>query len=151
MQCSFEADQNVSALMIGKAGPFQVIEGDGQGTVERPIPAPKRKYCCQNYTVCLDLAAALNWDSFTCRGCCGEVDNSLLWRAHLARKRDSIVETLCSIPEIPLHQIPTHTSSSSCNSCAASSEQKPNAEVISINRASERLTAPIVYKIGGKR
>lgn len=29
---------------------------------------PRRRYECQNYEVCLSLAASLNWESFTCRG-----------------------------------------------------------------------------------
>ena len=44
------------------------------------------------------MAAALNWDSFTCRGCCGEVNRSLLWQAHQAMKKDGIGKLICDIP-----------------------------------------------------
>jgi hypothetical protein len=89
--------------MIGKPGPFQIIEGEGSGVVDAPIAAPRRRYSCDNYSCCLDLAAALNWDNFTCRGCSGEVDQTILWRAHQARKKDTVVSTLCVLPEIKLH------------------------------------------------
>lgn len=89
--------------MIGKPGPFQVIESDGCGLVESPMSPPRRRYSCKNYASCLDLAAALNWDNFTCRGCCGEVNESLNWRAHQESRKDSVVQTLCEIPEIRYH------------------------------------------------
>jgi hypothetical protein len=86
--------------MIGKPGPFQIIESEGKGIVDLPIAPPRRRYSCPHYNCCLDLAAALNWDNFTCRGCSGEIDESLYWRAHQASKRDSVVRTLCELPEL---------------------------------------------------
>lgn len=86
--------------MIGKPGPFQIIESDGSGDVDQPIAPPRRRYSCPNYDTCLDLAAALNWDNFTCRGCSGEIDGALLWRAKQAQKKDSVAGQLCAIPEI---------------------------------------------------
>lgn len=86
--------------MIGKPGPFPIVENEGSGNVERPMLAPRRRYSCPHYEVCLNLAAALNWDNFTCRGCCGSVDEVLLWRAHQARRRDKVAGKLCRIPEI---------------------------------------------------
>jgi hypothetical protein len=44
---------------------------------------PLRRYECQNYDGCLDLAAALNWTSFTCTGCDGSIDPHLAHRAQL--------------------------------------------------------------------
>lgn len=89
--------------MIGKPGPFQIIKNQEYGTVDGPISAPRRRYSCPNYETCLDLAAALNWDNFTCRGCSGEIDQSLYWRAHQMMKKDRVVRTLCEIPEIKYH------------------------------------------------
>lgn len=86
--------------MIGKPGPFQIVESEGCGAVDVPINPPRRRYSCCNYEMCLDLAAALNWDNFTCRGCSGEIDESLLWRARQAMKKDAVVRKLCDIPDI---------------------------------------------------
>ncbi len=86
--------------MIGKPGPFQIIEDDGIGALDQPMPAPRRRYSCPHYEKCLNLAAALNWDSFTCRGCSGEVDEAVLWRARQAQKRDLVAGKLCDVPEI---------------------------------------------------
>lgn len=90
--------------MIGKPGPFQIIESEGCGNVDAPISAPRRRYGCDHYDTCLNLAAALNWDSFTCRGCSEEIDEALLWRAKQAEKRDSVARSLCQIPHIQLHE-----------------------------------------------
>lgn len=87
--------------MPGTSGPFQVIEQEGFGVVDDPVAPPRRRFCCTHYETCLNLAAALNWDNFTCRGCCGEVNDSLLWRARQALKKDVMVRRLCEIPEIP--------------------------------------------------
>lgn len=90
--------------MIGKPGPFQIIESEGSGIVDAPIAPPRRRHSCHHYDTCLDLACALNWDNFTCRGCCGEIDESLYWRAYQAMRKDSVVKTLCTLPGISLHQ-----------------------------------------------
>ena len=86
--------------MLGKPGPFQIISSSAMLGKNCPSKAPRRRYSCPNYDVCLDMAAALNWDSFSCRGCSGALDQSLLWQAHQARKHDSIANSLCTIPEI---------------------------------------------------
>lgn len=65
-----------------------------------PVEPPLRRYSCRHYDVCLDLAAALNWDSFTCNGCSGEVNERLLWRARQRIKHDDVASRLCSFPEI---------------------------------------------------
>ncbi len=83
-------------VMIGTPGPFPVIESDGLGDVEKPISAPRRRYSCAKYDTCLNLACALNWDNFTCRGCSGEVNQSLLWQAHQARRKDKVARRLCN-------------------------------------------------------
>lgn len=89
--------------MIGKPGPFQIIASDESGTIESPMNAPRRRYDCQHYETCLAIAAALNWDNFTCRGCCEQIDEALFWRARQAIKKDSVVEKLCDFPSIQLH------------------------------------------------
>jgi len=86
------------SAFIGSPGPFQIIDNDGKS--EAPVSAPRRRYSCAHYDACLNLAAALNWDNFTCRGCCGSVDQSMLWRAHQAKRRDEIAGRLCDIPEL---------------------------------------------------
>ena len=92
-------------MEIGKPGPFQVIEAQGpeersSGSLDVPIPSPRRRYSCSNYETCLNLACALNWDSFTCRGCSGQISNALLWRAHGARKKDKVARSLTAVPSI---------------------------------------------------
>ena len=96
--------------MIGKPGPFRIIRSDDSGNVEAPLPPPRRRFYCNNYQKCLDLAAALNWDNFTCRGCSGAIDQNLLWRAYAATKRDGVAGALCDIPEVDVHtngQVPS--------------------------------------------
>jgi len=83
-----------------KPGPFQIVESEGTGNVDAPIAPPRRRHQCPNYSKCLSLAAALNWDNFTCRGCSAEINQSLLWRAHQAKRRDKVVRELCDLPEI---------------------------------------------------
>ncbi len=61
------------------------------------ILAPERSYGCKNYDTCLELAAALDWDSFTCAGCCGEFDRQLLWRAQHALKKNPALAKLYSL------------------------------------------------------
>jgi hypothetical protein len=70
----------------------------------RPDTA-SRRFSCRHYNECLALAAALDWSNFSCTGCCGEVNDALVWRAHHARKRDAMVKILCHLPKIPLFKI----------------------------------------------
>lgn len=107
--------------MINRHGPFQIIDSEAMSVCQAsvanaeasensaqgmpsPLSSPRRRYNCKNYATCLNLAAALNWDNFTCRGCSGEIDESLYWRARQAMKKDTIVQTLCEIPEIAFHK-----------------------------------------------
>jgi hypothetical protein len=59
---------------------------------------PERQFNCSNYNNCLSLAAALNWDSFSCKGCSGTIDQTILWRAKAASKKDPSLHKLCDIP-----------------------------------------------------
>ena len=91
-------------VTLGTPGPFQVIEDTNASELANPSEAPRRKYDCVNYESCLDLAAALNWDSFTCRGCNQQINHNLVWRAHQAKRHDSIANSLCShLPNISVH------------------------------------------------
>lgn len=61
---------------------------------------PRRRYDCAQYDECLKLAAALNWDSFTCRGCNGELNETLVWRARQSAKKDSVAKAICAFPPV---------------------------------------------------
>ncbi|MEZ4753651.1 MAG: hypothetical protein R3A13_04995 [Bdellovibrionota bacterium] len=90
---------------FGKPGPFPVIEIDGSGTVESPISPPRRDYTCPNYSTCLELACALNWDSFTCRGCSKDIDSTLVWQAQSSKRKDQVAQQLCEgMPTIQCHE-----------------------------------------------
>jgi len=65
---------------------------------------PERRFDCPHYETCLGLAAALNWDSFTCCHCTGDVNQQLLWRAHQSTKKDSDLADLCKLPGLHLFQ-----------------------------------------------
>ena len=59
-----------------------------------------RNYTCVNYETCLGLAAALDWESFTCKNCCGEINSQLIWRAHHNIKIDRDLAGICNIPKL---------------------------------------------------
>lgn len=59
---------------------------------------PERNYGCPYYGTCLSTAAALNWDSFSCSGCKGQVNKQLLWKAHGEVKKNSTLQKLCKLP-----------------------------------------------------
>ena len=77
--------------MIRRFGPFNILDNSSEELV--------RNYTCENYPTCLDLAAALNWENFTCRDCCGEYNKALSWRALHAQKTDGVAQRICKIPE----------------------------------------------------
>ena len=101
---------------IGTPGPFEVRFDDAHvhdcandsavescscaAAGENGDENPKRVHECANYDRCLDLAAALNWESFTCRGCCGEINKALTWRAGQMARKDSVAKALCGLPKI---------------------------------------------------
>lgn len=79
--------------LLQRGNPQPAIDPDGE------IAPPARNYDCAHYDTCLDLAAALDWRSFTCKGCCGEYDQQLLWRAqHVLRKNPALAKIL-SLPK----------------------------------------------------
>ncbi|MEY4668416.1 MAG: hypothetical protein RL518_1115 [Pseudomonadota bacterium] len=104
----------MSEPLIGTPGPFEVrCEPHAEPS---PFPAlktktptdlpsstddvPRRRYECESYETCLSLAASLNWESFTCRGCCGQPNENLLWRARVSARKDSVAARLLQAPPI---------------------------------------------------
>jgi hypothetical protein len=61
-----------------------------------------REFDCPNYETCLSLSAALNWGSFTCKNCCGEVNGQLLWRARQILRKDRELSNLCQLPSVKI-------------------------------------------------
>lgn len=59
-----------------------------------PIPTPVRNFECPNYEICLNLTAALDWHSFTCKGCQEKINEKLLERASRALDADHSLEPL---------------------------------------------------------
>ncbi len=90
-----------SAIPLGNSAPDISLEDEPPGPMAEP---PRRRYECAHYDTCLDLAAALNWNSFTCRGCSGSVDETLMWRARQKARKDSIAKALCDLPPIVAHR-----------------------------------------------
>lgn len=76
---------------------FESSEGPQNEQLLKPAneDAVERRMECSHYEECLNLAAALDWDSFTCAGCNGEINESLLWRAGQSTKRDAIAQAIC--------------------------------------------------------
>jgi hypothetical protein len=99
--------------MKGKPGPFQARHLLSVTDADTSANPPERQYDCKNYDTCLNLAAALNWESFTCDGCTGDVDESLCWRAHQAEKKDKLIGRICDLPELtytaPMPPLPDGT------------------------------------------
>ncbi len=95
-------------MTLGKPGPFQVIADEAPQDPKLPIEPPRRRYECSNYEFCLDLAAALNWDNFTCRGCSGEIAQPLLWQANQCARKDQVIRKICSLPQIQCLSEPAH-------------------------------------------
>lgn len=97
---------------LGTPGPFEVhselleespLNTDKSNTSSQPTSVdevPRRYYDCSNYERCLGLAASLNWESFTCNGCNGEINETLTWRAHLSARKDSVAKHLFQAPPI---------------------------------------------------
>jgi len=99
---------------IGRPGPFEVrceTQPDGSSFPSTKVltstdlptatdEVPRRRYDCDQYETCLGLAASLNWESFTCRGCCGEPNENLVWRARVSARKDSVAARLLKAPPI---------------------------------------------------
>jgi predicted Fe-S protein YdhL (DUF1289 family) len=99
-----------NAEIRDESGPFEVaFDTSSQGLSDSVAPDAslpqqndaanqdvlERRLECNHYEECLNLAAALDWDSFTCTGCNGEIDETLLWRAGQNTKRDALAKAIC--------------------------------------------------------
>lgn len=71
---------------------------------EHLLQAPPRMFDCANYNTCLGLAAALNWNSFSCEGCSGKVNSQLLWKAHSSLRNDKALSRLLGLPPPSAHE-----------------------------------------------
>lgn len=94
-----------------RCGPFQLHleseispSNEQLGKLSHPDPLTPlvRSYDCKQYDCCLELAAALNWENFTCAGCGGEINQHLIWKANLARREDAVAKRLCKKTRIRL-------------------------------------------------
>ena len=89
-------NKKVTKPLASRSGPFRVMEDDLIATVQES--SERRSYECDHYISCLNLAAALDWDSFTCQGCKGEFDQALLWQARSAIRKDQLMQEVCELP-----------------------------------------------------
>jgi predicted Fe-S protein YdhL (DUF1289 family) len=87
-------------LSTPRPGPIRL--SCGQVESHYAATAPDRRFACDHYNSCLSLAAVLNWDSFSCQGCSGEIDEAVRWRAKSESRRDATLKRLCVIPNPPI-------------------------------------------------
>lgn len=135
---------------IGSPGPFEVHFDDlcpdeVSSPTDNPTTidstAPRRRHECSSYDRCLELAAALNWESFTCRGCSGQINDTLRWRAGQAIRRDTIAKAICAAPKIS-------TLSGKCAHVSISEEPNgPQREHARSLCAAEKLPRPIPRRL----
>jgi hypothetical protein len=92
---SKEREQSIFSL-----GPFEVAARSSE--CEPVESALVRNLDCKNYCTCLNLAVSLNWESFTCEGCSGELNEALKWRAGQHARQDAVTRALCPKPGIRL-------------------------------------------------
>lgn len=83
--------------MSAEQGPFKLLDNHSSDCDNQPDPF--RNYECDNYTTCLSLAAALDWESFHCRGCKGEINDQLLWQARKLERQDKLVGQICHLTD----------------------------------------------------
>ena len=133
---------NSSSSQIGSPGPFEVrfddvvpqelSDSQEVGSATNEEATPRRRYDCASYDRCLELAAALNWESFTCRGCSGHINDALLWRVGQAIRRDTVAKAICAAPKIS-------TLSGSSKQLEISKETKAQAEGTPALRQTEAI------------
>jgi hypothetical protein len=117
------------------SGPFEVASATTPARVStqtNQAPTPhasqqpancdelERRLECNHYQECLDISAALNWESFTCAECNGTVNASLRWRAGQNTKRDALARAICGSATISALK-----SSSLAASCGDAKEKPP--------------------------
>lgn len=82
-------------------GPFEVSSNydssslTGNAALAETCDVPIRNLDCENYDECLELAIALNWQTFSCSGCNGTVNENLKWRISRAVTQDKVARFLC--------------------------------------------------------
>ena len=100
-----------SEALIGTPGPFEIRCEEHTVDAHSPCTTrgefsptfreiPPRRYECDCYETCLGLAASLNWEGFTCRGCCGQPNEKLMWRARVSARKDSVAARLLNAPPV---------------------------------------------------
>ncbi len=94
------ADADASVTIVARGGKVRTrsLKSPEAKEEEQTLNPPERSYDCPNYETCLGLAAALDWKSFTCQGCCGTVNQQLLWRAHHRIRNNPSLSKLCNLP-----------------------------------------------------
>jgi hypothetical protein len=80
------------------AGPHQITRNRKE--FQNQEIGPYRRPNCSNYSKCLDIAACLDWDSFTCLQCNGSIDATFIWQMRSKMKKDKLCQRLFSPPEI---------------------------------------------------
>lgn len=82
-----------------KFGPFEIADRSSYSrSSESHSDNPIRRFDCRNYQICLNLSAALNWRSFTCKDCSGQISSQLLWRAQHHLRKDKALSSVCKLP-----------------------------------------------------
>ena len=96
-------------------GPFEVVFSDTVQPAYRSLSnaavaqdvtvlpdheEPLRNLDCSHYETCLELAAARNWESFTCAQCKGEINESLRWRAGQNTRKDAVAKAICGSTKV---------------------------------------------------
>lgn len=76
----------------------EVNSAHSETTGDTEYEIPERQYDCSNYSTCLGLAAALDWNSFSCTSCSGSVNEKLLWRAHQKVRENKALQRVCNLP-----------------------------------------------------
>ena len=99
-QLATSENSSRSPLSINFNSPAKPCANDDDDPAIGSLEPPIRRYGCANYDTCLDLAAALNWASFTCGTCRGTINEQLLWRARHVARKDSIAKAICELPPV---------------------------------------------------
>ena len=64
-----------------KKGPFQIIIDVEDNWPFTKSGFSERIHSCIYYQTCLEIAATLDWDDFSCRNCTGSINQAILVQA----------------------------------------------------------------------
>ena len=78
------------------------VEKDDEADEDGPF----RNFECDNYNKCLSLAAALDWNSFTCEGCSCEINQQLIWRARHRLRSEPQLAKVFNLPLLSEGRLP---------------------------------------------